>query len=130
LAVRQFGFFQFGHAAVSTRVQRKRRRQAAPRPHRLHDFLHAAERIRPQQFPVTLGGDFSGVVEAVGPGVANFKTGDEVYGQASAMNGGSGSFAEIAIAPSSSTAAKPRSIDHTRSSRIAPRWRQCASGSD
>src|SRR3954471_16620060 len=30
--------------------------------------------------PLTLGSDFAGVVEAVGPGVSQFKSGDEVYG--------------------------------------------------
>src|SRR5215469_3022992 len=30
--------------------------------------------------PLTLGSDLSGVVEAVGPGVSQFKNGDEVYG--------------------------------------------------
>src|SRR3954463_15935419 len=30
--------------------------------------------------PLTLGSDLSGVVEAVGPGVDQFKPGDEVYG--------------------------------------------------
>src|SRR5437588_10752989 len=36
-------------------------------------------KVSPQP-PLTLGPDFSGVVEAVGPGVSQFKSGDEVYG--------------------------------------------------
>jgi NADPH2:quinone reductase len=52
----------------------------------------------PLQLPITLGGDFSGVVEAVGPGVADCKARDELYGHASLLNGGSGSFAEFVIA--------------------------------
>ena len=35
--------------------------------------------------PLTLGSDLSGVVEAVGPGVAEFKVGDQVYGVTNAQ---------------------------------------------
>jgi NADPH:quinone reductase-like Zn-dependent oxidoreductase len=71
------------------------------------------QQTMPLQLPVTLGGDFSGVVELVGTGVTNFKVGDQVYGQASVTNGGSGSFAEFVIAPTAGTAAKPKSVGHT-----------------
>jgi NADPH:quinone reductase-like Zn-dependent oxidoreductase len=71
------------------------------------------QQTTPLQLPVTLGGDFSGVVEFVGTGVTNFKVGDQVYGQASVTNGGSGSFAEFVIAPVAGTAAKPKSVGHT-----------------
>jgi NADPH:quinone reductase-like Zn-dependent oxidoreductase len=30
--------------------------------------------------PITLGSDLSGVIEAVGPGVTEFKNGDKIYG--------------------------------------------------
>src|SRR5919112_3857718 len=48
------------------------------------------------QFPSTLGMDFSGIIKQVGEGVspADFKQGDEVYGQAGVISGGSGAFAE------------------------------------
>src|ERR1700754_2851494 len=36
-------------------------------------------KVSPQP-PLTLGSDFAGVVEAVGPGVSQFNSGDEVYG--------------------------------------------------
>jgi NADPH:quinone reductase-like Zn-dependent oxidoreductase len=44
------------------------------------------------QFPSTLGMDFSGIVKQVGEGVSpsEFKQGDEVYGQAGLVSGGSG----------------------------------------
>jgi NADPH:quinone reductase-like Zn-dependent oxidoreductase len=50
------------------------------------------------QFPSTLGIDFSGVIKQIEEGVSpsDFKEGDEVYGQASVMTGGSGAFAEMA----------------------------------
>src|SRR3712207_5578909 len=53
------------------------------------------------QFPATLGTDFSGVVEKLGEGVASdLKQDDEVYGQAGVLAGGSGAFAEMALARS------------------------------
>lgn len=69
----------------------------------------------PLQFPATLGGDFAGVVMEVGPPdgeeVSDFKAGDEVYGQALLLNGGSGSFAQFAAAKIKNTATKPKNID-------------------
>ena len=48
------------------------------------------------QFPSTLGMDFSGIIKQIGEDISsNYKQGDEVYGQASVTNGGSGAFAEI-----------------------------------
>jgi NADPH:quinone reductase-like Zn-dependent oxidoreductase len=64
------------------------------------------------QLPFTLGGDFSGVVQAVGKDVAGCKVGDEVYGQASVFNRGSGSFAEFCLARAGAVALKPRSVSH------------------
>ncbi len=65
----------------------------------------------PIQFPATLGGDFAGVVIEVSEGVTDFKVGDEVFGSASLLGGGSGAFAEFATAKISSVANKPKSID-------------------
>jgi len=64
----------------------------------------------PLQFPSPLGMDFSGVVEKVGQGVSDFRQGDELYGQASIMSGGSGAFAEMAIANADTIAYKPKSL--------------------
>jgi alcohol dehydrogenase len=52
------------------------------------------------QFPSTLGMDFSGIIKQAGEGVSpsEFKQGDEVYGQAGVASGGSGAFAEMALA--------------------------------
>jgi len=67
------------------------------------------------QFPSTLGIDFSGVIKQVGEGVSpsDFKPGDEVYGQAGVISGGSGAFAEIALANMSSIANKPKKLDYS-----------------
>jgi alcohol dehydrogenase len=66
------------------------------------------------QFPSTLGIDFSGVIKQVGEGVSSsdFKHGDDVYGQAGVISGGSGAFAEIALANMGSIAYKPKSSSY------------------
>lgn len=61
-------------------------------------------------FPATLGGDFSGVVAAVGDGVSGLNIGDEVYGQAGALSG-QGSFAEFTVCSADSVAPKPSALD-------------------
>ena len=70
----------------------------------------------PLQFPVTIGGNFSGVVVKIVPpaggDVSEFKVGDEVYGQSLILNGGSGSIAEFTASNFANTAYKPKTIDH------------------
>ena len=66
----------------------------------------------PLQFPFTLGMDFSGIVKEIGEGVSDFKQGDEVYGQAGVVTGGSGAFAEMALAKTESIANKPKRLNH------------------
>lgn len=61
--------------------------------------------------PLILGGDFAGVVKEVSDQTSNFIVGDEVYGQALVQNGGSGSFAEVAVSNVKNTALKPKDIN-------------------
>jgi NADPH:quinone reductase-like Zn-dependent oxidoreductase len=61
-------------------------------------------KVSPQP-PLTLGSDFAGVVEAVGPGVSQFNSGDEVYGVTNPQFVGAN--AEYAIASASMIALKP-----------------------
>ena len=72
------------------------------------------------QFPSTLGIDFSGVIKQVGEGnsTSDFKQGDEVYGQAGIINGGSGAFAEMALANIESIAHKPKRLSHPESAAL------------
>jgi NADPH:quinone reductase-like Zn-dependent oxidoreductase len=60
--------------------------------------------------------DFSGVVEEIGEvngdAPVDLKQGDEVYGQASISSGGSGAFAELAMANKDSIAHKPKTLNH------------------
>jgi alcohol dehydrogenase len=72
------------------------------------------------QFPSTLGVDFSGIIKQVGEGVSNseFKQGDEVYGQAGVVNGGSGAFAEEALAKTESITNKPKRLSHVEAAAL------------
>lgn len=72
------------------------------------------------QFPSTLGMDFSGVIKQVGQEVisSDFKQGDEVYGQAGVTNGGSGAFAELALANIDHIAPKPRRLNHLEAAAL------------
>lgn len=54
----------------------------------------------------------------VGEGVSGFKKGDEVYGQAIVLGGGSGSFAEFAIVNAKSIAYKPKSLSHVEAAAL------------
>jgi len=68
------------------------------------------QKMAPVPLPTTLGGDFAGKVLQVGEGVTEFNVGDDVYGQAIVLNGGSGSLAEFVAANSANTALKPKSV--------------------
>jgi alcohol dehydrogenase len=70
------------------------------------------QQIMPLEFPATLGWDFSGIVEKAGAGVPDIKQGDEVYGQSSVVMGGSGTFAEMALANADNIARKPITLSH------------------
>ncbi|MFZ0567831.1 MAG: NADP-dependent oxidoreductase, partial [Nitrososphaeraceae archaeon] len=78
------------------------------------------QQMAPLQFPSTLGMDFSGVIKQVGVGVSSsdFKQGDEVYGQAGVINGGSGAFAEMALAKIENIAHKPKRISHNEAAAL------------
>jgi len=65
----------------------------------------------PLKFPVTLGGDFSGIISEIGEGISGFKVGDPVFGQTSILGGGSGSFAQFATASIGKISTKPKSTN-------------------
>ncbi|MBI2641015.1 NADP-dependent oxidoreductase [Candidatus Roizmanbacteria bacterium] len=72
----------------------------------------------PLQFPVTVGGDFAGVVAEVGKGVSDFNRGDEVYGSSNVFNGGSGSFAEFTTSNARNTALKPKNVNFVEAAAL------------
>ncbi|MFO0891338.1 MAG: NAD(P)-dependent alcohol dehydrogenase [Isosphaeraceae bacterium] len=62
------------------------------------------------KFPFVPGFDISGEVEATGPGVTRFRAGDPVYALLGPPR--AGGYAELAVAPESAVALKPRSLSH------------------
>ncbi len=74
--------------------------------------------MMPLKFPVTIGGNFSGVVQKIADDVTEFKIGDEVYGQALTLNGGSGSIAEFAASNVVNTAYKPKTVNHIEAASL------------
>ena len=72
----------------------------------------------PLTLPVTLGGDFAGVVAEVGEGVEGFLVGDEVYGQGLIVNGGSGSLAEYVAANAKNISKKPQHVDFQQAAAL------------
>lgn len=63
----------------------------------------------PLKFPVTMGGDFSGVV---------IESGEEVYGSALTLSGGSGAFAQYASANTKNIAKKPNNLNFEESASL------------
>ena len=59
--------------------------------------------------PITLGSDLAGVVDSVGPGVRQFKVGDEIYGVTN--ENFCGAYAEYALAEAARIAVMPRSLN-------------------
>lgn len=76
------------------------------------------QKMIPLQFPFTMGGDFAGKVIGVGDGVEGFAQGDDVYGQAIVLNGGSGSMAEIVAANVANSAHMPTSIHYLEAAAL------------
>ncbi len=72
----------------------------------------------PLELPVTLGGDIAGVVTEVGDNVEGLAVGDQVYGQANAVAGASGAFAEYAAAKATQLAKKPLRIGFAKAGAI------------
>ncbi len=70
------------------------------------------------KFPSVLGGDFSGVITEVGDGVYGYKVGDEVYGSAGTLSGGSGSLAQCALADIKNISLKPKTINFEEASAL------------
>jgi NADPH:quinone reductase-like Zn-dependent oxidoreductase len=70
--------------------------------------------IMPINFPWIPGGDFAGVVEAVGSGVTGLAKGDAVYGDAS----GGGAYAEFYAGPASMIAHKPRKFSDVEAASV------------
>jgi NADPH:quinone reductase-like Zn-dependent oxidoreductase len=68
------------------------------------------------RFPRGVGHDFAGVVDAIGPGVARFKVGDEVFGVTSIPD--AGAFAEYVVADEKNVERKPSSISFEQAATL------------
>jgi len=101
------GQVQVKVAATSVNLSDWECLRGSPAYARIGGLRHPARR--------TLGSDIAGVVDAVGEGVTEFRTGDEVYGDNLALKGG---FAEYALAPESALAHKPARLTFAEASTI------------
>jgi NADPH:quinone reductase-like Zn-dependent oxidoreductase len=72
--------------------------------------------MRQYPLPLVLGWDFSGVVEAAGTGVTQWKKGDEVYGRPDI--GRDGAYADYIAVNAAEIAFKPKSLDHIHAAAI------------
>ena len=72
----------------------------------------------PAPLPVTMGGDFAGVVVDVGQDVPGLKPGDEIYGMAGFFNGGTGSFAEYDLVDARSVAVRPKTASEKEAAAL------------
>lgn len=78
----------------------------------------AMKDLIPVAFPVTVGADFAGIISDAGSQTSEFKVGDEVYGSAIVLNGGSGAVAEYAAANAGSLARKPQSLSFSQAAAL------------
>jgi NADPH:quinone reductase-like Zn-dependent oxidoreductase len=79
-------------------------------------WIRSGKGAAPQPLPLILGSDFSGVVDAIGPGVRELKTGDEVFGATNERF--TGACAEYAVAKSAMIAPKPKSLNHVHAASV------------
>lgn len=63
------------------------------------------------RFPVVLGKDFAGTVEATGPGVDHIKVGDTVFGVVAKSELGDGGFGQLVATPAVFAAKVPAGVD-------------------
>lgn len=68
--------------------------------------------------PAVLGYDVAGIVESVGPGVTDFRSGDEVYYTPEIFGNQLGSYAEYNVAPASIVARKPANLSFAEAAAI------------
>jgi len=78
----------------------------------------ALQSMMEHRLPLIPGLDLSGTVEAVGPGVADLRVGDEVYGRSTKRYFGEGTFAEFATSDPQGLWPKPGSIGHPEAAAL------------
>lgn len=76
----------------------------------------AMKMVVPLPFPLTLGSEFSGVVEQIGAGVHPFKPGDAVFARMAIRH--IGAYAEHAVVDADHTALKPTNLSHLEAAAV------------
>jgi NADPH:quinone reductase-like Zn-dependent oxidoreductase len=76
-------------------------------------LIREGKSVVSQPLPLTLGSDFAGVVEDIGPGVSGFRVGDEIYGSTNEQF--TGAYAEYTVASAEMNAPKPKTLDFVQS---------------
>ena len=79
-------------------------------------LIRSGKSALPQPLPLVLGSDLSGVIDSIGPGVEQFKVGDEVFGVTSERF--TGAYAEYALAKAAMIAPKPKNLNHTHAASV------------
>jgi NADPH2:quinone reductase len=70
------------------------------------------------ELPATLGSDAAGIVAAVGPGVTDFQTGDDVFYFSDFLGAGDGSYAEYQVVDASTVARRPAGLSFAQAAAV------------
>ena len=70
------------------------------------------------RMPKVIGGDFSGTVSALGPGVTGFAVGEEVFGSVNEFVDARGSHAEYCVQPAAALCRKPADVTHEQAAAL------------
>lgn len=76
----------------------------------------AVKVLIPYSFPLILGNDLAGEVEAIGPGVTRFQVGDAIYARLDKDR--IGAIAEYALVREGAAAKKPARLDHVQAASL------------
>jgi NADPH:quinone reductase-like Zn-dependent oxidoreductase len=79
-------------------------------------WIRSGKSALPQPFPLTLGSEMSGTIEAVGPDVSEMTFGEEVFGVTNSRF--IGAYAEYALASSGMIARKPRRLTYVEAASV------------
>ena len=79
-------------------------------------LLREGKSVVQPSLPIILGSDLAGIVESLGPGVIEFKPGEEVFGVTNKQF--CGAYAEYAVALAQMVAAKPASLSFVEAASV------------
>lgn len=79
-------------------------------------WIRAGKSVLPQPLPLTLGSDLSGDIVEVGPGVSDWRAGDQVYGVTNPRF--VGAYAEYAVASAAMVSSKPTTLTYIEAASV------------